>query len=108
LKIFIALIFSFFSLSILATEEIQSPKICYTHGQCQTEAPEYGPRCLLVKTGSTVNGNSSCSIRCPSIPIGSYCEPVVGHIWGVCKKESYPMPSLDSVDCSSAIDPDEL
>lgn len=98
----------FVSFSAFATEEIQSPKICYTHGQCQTELPEYGYKCFIVKTGTYSDGSASCVMRCPTMPIGSYCEMVPGKIWGVCKKEVFTMPKFDPADCSSAIDPDEL
>lgn len=108
MKILIGLIFITLSISIFANEEIKSPHVCYTHGQCQTEQPVLGFKCFVVKTGLNADGTASCALRCPTMPMGSYCEPVVGRSWGVCKKESYYVPTFDPSDCSSAIDPDEL
>lgn len=108
MKILIGIIFTLFSLSILANEDFQTPKICYTHGQCQSDLPDLGFKCFVVKTGVKADGTTACALRCPTMPMGSYCESVVGHAWGICKKESYSIPTFDPNDCSLAIDPDEL
>ncbi len=108
MKRLVALSLAMLSFSIFANEAIQTPKICYTHGQCQSELPALGTKCFIVKNGFKADGSISCALRCPIMPMGSYCEPVVGCAWGICKKENYSVPTFDPSDCSSAIDSDEL
>jgi hypothetical protein len=96
------------SFSLFASEETLTPKLCYTHGQCQDSLPEIGYKCFIVKLGTNPNGSPACTLRCPSMPMGSYCENIQGHAFGICKKESYSIPAFDPNDCSNAIDADEL
>lgn len=97
-----------FSFSIFASEANLQPELCWTHGQCQTSQPVIGVKCFIVKTGLRSDGSLACSLRCPSMPMGSHCEPIQDHAFGVCKNETYQIPSFDPNDCSKAIDPDEL
>jgi hypothetical protein len=40
--------------------------------------------------------------------MGSYCDFIPEHAFGVCKKESYSIPTFDPNDCSSAVDPEDF
>jgi hypothetical protein len=96
------------SFSLFAREEVLSPKLCYTHGQYQDSLPEMGFKCFIVKSGMNPNGSPSCTLRCPQMPLGSYCETVQGHVFGICKKEFYQVPAFDPNNCSNAVDVDDL
>lgn len=97
-----AIVFSFSSFS-----QDQFGKLCFNHGQCQVE---YGvvdeTRCLKIRTGIDYNGNRTCTIRCYNLPVGYFCKKLRDD-QGVCKRESYKMPTLDPAnpDCSDAVYP---
>ncbi len=108
MKLLFILFISLFSTGIFAAEGAEDVKLCYTHGECQDTSREYAPRCFIVKTGTTSEGAVTCTQRCPMLPMGSYCDFIPGHAFGVCKKESYPIPVFDLNDCSSAVDPSDF
>jgi hypothetical protein len=98
------ILFSFFAYS----NEIK-PTICYSHGECQELiGTELGTRCLIVKTGFDSRGIETCDLRCYTIPMGSYCKRIGDKVYGVCEKESYPVPDFnrDFPDCSRAVEPE--
>ena len=105
LLLVITLLFSF---SIFANEANLQPELCWSHGQCQSNQPVTGVKCFIVKLGHNPDGSLACSLRCSSMLMGSYCEPVQAHAFGICKTENFPIPSFDPNDCSKAVDPDEL
>ncbi|PIK13555.1 hypothetical protein [Halobacteriovorax sp. JY17] len=84
-------------------------EICMTHGDCQDRVPvEEGVKCYIVKTGTTPSGKQSCSQRCYTSKLGSYCKPIQGEDFGYCKHEKdIPEPTFDANDpnqCDTAID----
>lgn len=95
--------------SLFAYSYDKKPTICYSHGECQELiGTELGTRCLIVKTGFDSMGHVTCALRCYSLPMGSYCNPLENKPYGVCEKESYPVPYFDPEypDCSGAVEPE--
>lgn len=107
MKFLLALVMFFSSFSISLAEE-KAPQLCWTHGQCQTQAPVLESKCMLVKLPSrNPDGSAACVIRCPTMLMGSYCEFIEGRVFGICRREGwYQIP--DPTDCSGAIDAGDL
>ena len=93
----------------LASYGVDYGELCSTHGECQELYPvENGQKCFKVKTGTTANGEITCSIRCYYLPVGSYCKKFSGSEVGKCVKEKFDIPVIDYNDphaCNDAIDP---
>lgn len=96
-------------LSTSALASLEQPKVCITHGDCQDYyGTQQTQKCLIVKTGTSYNGEVTCSVRCYSVVAGSYCERAEDSVYGLCKLERFPMPIFNPADpsrCDTAIDP---
>lgn len=105
-KIFVLLMAT--SISLLFANERNLTK-CITHGQCQDGGtPQTGVKCFIVKTGIDSTGQTACALRCYSVLLGKYCQPIKGESFGYCKDElNDSTPNFNSNDpnrCDEAIE----
>ncbi len=95
-------------LSLSSFANLDYGKLCSTHGECQDEfGVTQGTKCFKVKTGVNPSGEILCTIRCYSLPLGSFCKRNDGEVVGKCTQELYERPNFDPnhPNCSDAIDP---
>jgi len=104
MKSLILIATTLFIVTTFANERL--PILCYSTGQCQQAMGiELGWRNFVVRKSP-----SGCEMRAYHMSLGSTCEFVPNKPWGVCVRESFPIPSYnpDAPDCSNAIDPSDL
>lgn len=96
----ILIVMSCFMISSLTFAE----SYCVTNAQCQNLSEE-STACFLVQDGIDAVGNTTCSTRCFTVYVGSYCKFAEGKSYGVCKEEDYKKPRLSNTkkNCENAI-----
>ncbi len=100
---------------ILSFSIFASGEKCLTHGDCQMDnSLEQGQRCVPVITGLDPQGNTTCSLRCYSVPLAYVClkkrtngkKSFVGRC--LLEKNIIPKFSSSRPDCKKAVDPADL
>ena len=100
----IVLVLSFSTSQSFASEEY--PQLCLSHGECQDLAPTVPTsRCLLVKTGTDLRGNITCTVRCYPVSAALICRDLGDSVYGICEREPLPIPVFDPMnpDCTDAV-----
>ena len=82
-------------------------QFCYTHGDCQNSVAN-AQKCFIAKTGTNMNGEVTCAVRCINVKLGQFCQPINDEVFGYCASEKIPaMPIFNPTDpnrCDNAVD----